>query len=334
MNENKTLTLIVPVYRPSITLDEIFRNLKKQTDKNFDVILIIDQPKDEDFEAIAKLKTEFEDNLKVIINSAHQLIDLVIEQAISFVETEYIYILYSYTILKKEFTKRITDYLEKTAIRPDFIEILGSTRGLVNLDFSTENFSENLVVNLETSDDPILFSAPVAFNIVIKTEIFKNIIKAQKTKNINLQYSPATTYRGLLNSKTFAYIKNTWVEDWNYEAILLNPKSLARTWNNIINIAQENHTNKLDALKFAEFLNFCYYGAGYIGMCKVKKNTQEWRSLKNIKLAFETEIKKHLPSWEQELEKNPYFQKYNAKELLKLASEPSSWESIHKKFKW
>ncbi|WP_369085798.1 glycosyltransferase family A protein [Metamycoplasma spumans] len=334
MSQSKTLTLIVPIYRPSITLDEIFRNLKKQTEKNFNVILIVDQPKDEDFKAIAKLKSEFQDNLKVIINSAHQLIDIVIKQAMSFVETEYVYILYSYTVLKKEFTKRINSYLEKSAVKPDFIEILGSVKGLVNLDFNGENFDENLVINLKNSDEPILFTAPVAFNIVIKSEIFKDILNAQKFKNINLQYTPASTYKGLLNSQTFAFIKNTWVEDWNYDPILLNPKSLAKTWTTIINLAQEKCPDKINALRFAEFINICYYGAGYIGMCKIKRNTQEWRSLKNIKLAFESEIKKHLPVWEQELEKNPYFEKYNAKELLKLVLDSSNWESIYKKFKW
>ncbi|TPR53856.1 glycosyltransferase family 2 protein [Metamycoplasma neophronis] len=331
---NKNLTIIVPIYRPSISLDDIFYNITKQKDQNFNVIVVIDHPNEEAFDSITKFQEKFGSETKIIINSAHQHIDLVLKQAAEYVQTDYIYVLYSYSKLKSEFTKHINEYLNKIALKPDVIEISSSLRGLVNFDFRKQKVEENMVIDLDKNFDPLALATPFSFDCIIKSSIFSKVYETLKNKDMNLQYSPILVYKSLIHASTFTYLKTTWIEDWNYEIMLLNPKSISRGWNTILASATNLSEEKQQALRFAEFMDLAFYFAGYVGACKFKKNTQEARSIKNIKIALEAEIKKRMPTWIEETETNPYFVRFNAKSLIKIIENVSDWESILKKFLW
>ena len=139
-NKQNLLTIIVPIYQPKKDISAILKNLTKQKNQNFDVIILIDKPNDNELEAIKKYKQNIGNRLKLIINSSHQHISIVLRQAFTFVKTEYSYIFYSYSYIKSEFTNHIINFINKSVNKPDFIELNGYCRGLVHYDFYRDKF--------------------------------------------------------------------------------------------------------------------------------------------------------------------------------------------------
>ena len=140
-NKQNLLTIVVPIYQPKKDISAILKNLTKQKNQNFDVIILIDKPNDNELEAIKKYKQNIGNRLKLIINSSHQHISIVLRQAFTFVKTEYSYI-------KSEFTNHIINFINKSVNKPDFIELNGYCRGLVHYDFYRDKFQNEKIINL------------------------------------------------------------------------------------------------------------------------------------------------------------------------------------------
>ena len=146
-NKQNLLTIIVPIYQPKKDISAILKNLTKQKNQNFDVIILIDKPNDNELEAIKKYKQNIGNRLKLIINSSHQHISIVLRQAFTFVKTEYSYIFYSYSYINSEFTNHIINFINKSVTKPDFIELNGYCRGLVHYDFYRDKFQNEKIIN-------------------------------------------------------------------------------------------------------------------------------------------------------------------------------------------
>ncbi|TPI02539.1 glycosyltransferase family 2 protein [Mycoplasma struthionis] len=336
--ENKNLTIIVPAYHPTNTLEDIFYNILKQKDHNFDVILLIDRPSDNDFETIEKLRNKLGKNLKLVINTSHQHIDIVLKQASELVETEYSYVLYSYSKLKSEFVSRINSFLNSVNEKPDFVELPGILKGFIHNQFNFEKFSgiQNKVLEIEKNKEIVSKIAPFSFNFIIKNEILKLALEHQKSKDINLQMSPSLSFKSILLSKTFAFLDTTWVEDYNYDLMVLNIKSLQRNWDEIFKLAKElNKQDYFEVLEFSKFINFAYYFAGYLGTCRYcKRSKTQERALHNLTILLDDVIKKQNEELNEEWNKNPYFSKPNVLEIKDLALSFTQWDLLFKKKLW
>ncbi|AZZ65741.1 glycosyltransferase family 2 protein [Metamycoplasma phocicerebrale] len=329
------LTIIIPIYNPVIPLSNILSNIYKQKSQNFNVILTVDRPKDEYFFEIDELQMKLKERLKVIFNTSHQHIDLVIKQALDLVDTPYVFIYYSYCNIKSEFVKRIDTFLDKLNIKPDFVEMPGSVRGISNFSTRSELLPSLGVVNLKENKEPFLLVTPFVFNYFIKTKVAYKIFDSPRIKDSNLEYSPNFVYRALLNSETFAYFNDTWIENWNYSFLAFNPKSLTRCWNSIFSSFNDIDGETKQALEFAKFMNYCYYVCGFIGIFKTKKDSLESKSLLNIKNSLLKEIETFKSEWEKQIKNNKYFIKYKIEDLKKLTNGfKSKWELIFKKFLW
>ena len=201
-NKQNLLTIIVPIYQPKKDISAILKNLTKQKNQNFDVIILIDKPNDNELEAIKKYKQNIGNRLKLIINSSHQHISIVLRQAFTFVKTEYSYIFYSYSYIKSEFTNHIINFINKSVNKPDFIELNGYCRGLVHYDFYRDKFQNEKIINLELDKSPITLISPYSFNFLTKTEIYKKIYVENITKTDNLEFSASCKYKSIILSKT------------------------------------------------------------------------------------------------------------------------------------
>ncbi|QJG66402.1 glycosyltransferase family 2 protein [Mycoplasma phocoeninasale] len=326
------LTIIVPIYKPTISIDDIFHNLLKQKDQNFKIVITIDKPSEYDLDAIAKLQMKLKNRISLIINTSHQHITSVLKQAMEYVKTEYTYVLYSYTKIKSGFIKNFNEFISGCATKPDFIEVLSSCKGIVEHKLYGSHFSTNKVIELKNDLSPFAYAIPFAFAAIMKTEIFRSICEDTKLKNANLQYTPYYTFSGLILSKTFAFINTTWVSDHNNNILLLNPKSINKTWTVIETLGSELNENTKIALEFAKYLNFNYFIAGYLGSAKFKRKSQSAKSLKNLKMALFDLINEI--GWNEKNKSLNLIQKLNLTQLKDLASDISSWNLIFKKISW
>ena len=330
--DKNLLTFIIPIYHPSISVDDIFKNIIKQKDQNFNAIVCIDKPTEAQLESIYQLTTMLKDRLKLIINTSHINIVKVLRQALAMSNTLYSYILYSYSYIKSEFTLNLFDFLNKSEIKPDFIEFNGYMRGVNHIDFYRSKYKEEEIYDLSKDQSPIAMVSPYIFNSIIKTEILKDVFATCKIKDANMQLSSDIKYLSLLKSKTFAYIKRTWIEDFNYQLGLLNPKNIQSEWEIIKDIAKDKF---VEELQFAYKMHIYYFTAGFLGQLKFKKNSREAKMLKNFNLELEQMIKLSNQQTPNILESNKYFKMFNV--VLPTLSEletNQNWRKIMKNFKW
>ncbi|RMA78530.1 glycosyl transferase family 2 [Metamycoplasma subdolum] len=332
---NPILTFIVPVYKPTKNLDLILYNLLKQKHQNFHVIIVIDKPSDEDYEAIDKFKKIFANRLKIIINTVHQNIVTAIKQATPYIKTEYTQVFYSYLHIKSEYTMHLENFINNTSTHPDFIEVSGYCRGVVKHNFFRDKFKEEVVVDLSKEVKTYSIVTPYPFNKIIKSSIFIDVFDEIKTRFNNLQYSVIFNYLPLLKSKTFAWIKRTWIEDWNERIILFNPLIISKEWEFLDPIIMQENVEVQEAMLFAKTLHLTYFAAGYLGQTKTKKNTNEDKSVKLMKKQLLTIVNTFKEENKEELNKNRYF-KLNEVQLLsdKDFQNPSNWDWILKNFTW
>ncbi|AWX69482.1 glycosyltransferase [[Mycoplasma] anseris] len=278
-NTKPNLTIILPIYNPSTPLENIFENLIKQKDQNFNLIVTLDKPSEEGFEIINKMNNIFKDRMKLIINSTHQIFHTVLQQAIKMVETEYTFIMYSYVYVKNEFIKRINEFIDKSEIKPDFIEINGIGSGLVKHELKSKKIKEQNIYNIQESKEAILMISPFSFNKILKTNIVDDLYNLVEIKNANLQYSIDFVYFGILKAKNFAYIQNTWIEDFNEQLTLFNPKDFHREWCQIFKEYGEDKTVNL-ILTIAYFKHMKRFVPGYLGSIKTRRSDSVSKSIK------------------------------------------------------
>ncbi|ACF07569.1 Glycosyl transferase family 2 [Metamycoplasma arthritidis] len=320
------LTIIIPVYHPSKPLEAILHNILKQKDQTFNVILAVDKPTDHDYEAIKAAKKILNGRLKIIINTNHQNINNVIKQSLSYVETKYVYIFYSYTHLKSEFTLHINNFLKTNS--PDFIEILAYCRGLVAHDYTNLGLQENVVINLNDDKSPIAYMTPVSFNFIVNSNIAKEAYKNIQARNINMQYSSEYKYKSIILAKSFAYITSTWVEDYNNQLILFNPKNTGREWNAIFAFAKDKDFG-FDELIFARKIHLGYYVAMSINDLKFKKTSAEYKSISLMKNFLIKEIEDFDVQNYVSMQTNKYCAKWNLPSFSKKeVTKPLKWEDL------
>ncbi|WP_373438465.1 glycosyltransferase [Metamycoplasma equirhinis] len=328
MKKNNNLTIVVPIYKPTISIDDIIYNLLKQKDQNFNTVIVIDKPTESDLESLSKLKSKFDKRLEIIINSSHLNLSQVLKQTIEYVQTEYTYILFSYVTLKSGFVKNINCFLDNE-IHPDYIELLSTMSGVIEHKLYGSFFESGKLINIENNALPLALTAPFSFTFLAKTKIIKEVIEGNKYKGGNLQYSPFYSIRSLLLSKTYVFLDTTWVTDYNHEVLILNPKSLNKSWQIIKGYIPGDLVAIQQALEFAKFLNFYYYFAGYLGGCKTKS-----KSLKGLKNLLESELKTIDLDFDKFAANNPYFKLYDSKQIREFALDSRKWNSIFKKVIW
>lgn len=55
MQENN-LTILIPIYHPTLTINEILKNLYKQKQQNFNLVIAIDKPSESELYELEKPK--------------------------------------------------------------------------------------------------------------------------------------------------------------------------------------------------------------------------------------------------------------------------------------
>ncbi|TPE57773.1 glycosyltransferase [[Mycoplasma] falconis] len=326
---DKKLTFIIPIYHPEIAVSEIFRNLYKQTNQNFDIIVSIDKPTDKELNALCRLQETYNNNLKVIINTTHQHLNSVIKQSLEYVKTEYTYVLYSYTSLKSKFVESVYEFLNQTDQSVDILSFDGNLNGLVGHRFFVENIQPKKVYNIRENLGTVKNVVPFSFAIITKTHIIKEVFNTNLVKNLNHQYSSILTYMSLTNAKTFAYLDTTWVKDENNNLMLFNAKNLSKEWTFILNNASDPEFKNV--LEFARFVNFAYYFAGYLGLCKLKRKDPALKVLNNLKRILFEEASYYASNLNEIIKNNSVF-KENVKvvtKLMNLFENIENWKYIY-----
>ncbi|AWX42530.1 Glycosyl transferase family 2 [Metamycoplasma cloacale] len=327
------ITVVVPIYNSKTSIEDIFKNLLKQSDQNFNIIAIVDKPNDIDYESIKKIYSEFgSERFKLIINSNHQLLHKVIQQSLPLVETEYVFIMYSYVYMKSEFTKRINLFFNSAKTLPDFLEISGFCYGLASYKWKQNYLKENTIYNLSENYAPILFASPFTFNNILKTQIVKTIYSDLNYTSFNHQYSIDYVYEGLKQAKTYALITNTWIDDYNHNLTIFNIKNFMDQWEVVFQNTENE--NQFLHLLLACKIHLQYFLPGYLGSLTIKKSDTKWKSvnfLKNSLLNIINEFDVKYQSYQPQL--NNLIKKYNIKKINeKYIYSIPKWKDIFKTY--
>ncbi|MBU4691099.1 glycosyltransferase family A protein [Mycoplasma zalophi] len=263
------LNIIIPLYNPTESIKTTLSNLLEQKNKNFNLHIIIDNPSSEHLEEIYEIRNLFENkNFLITINSKHQSINKVIYEALLDSNEEYSFIFYPDTEINSNWVENILNVLNKNKV--DVVETRAMYRGYVKHDEKIKPL-ENKIYNLSKNENPVVFSSPVMFNKVVKTNLLTEMFTNWKTfKSANREYSIDINYSILLSANTYFYTSEIETYNWNYTTQNINIKSLKNEWKLLQPLFEKKYSN-LELWEFCKFYNYQIFVAGYLGYIKYWK---------------------------------------------------------------
>ncbi|QJR44335.1 glycosyltransferase [Mycoplasma miroungirhinis] len=263
------LNIIVPFYNPSESIKTTLADLLEQKSKNFHLHIIIDNPSLEQLEEIYEIKNLlYIDNYSITINSKHQAINKVIYEALLDSKEEYSFIFYPDTEINSNWVENLLNILENNNI--DILETRSMYRGYVKHNEKIKPLN-NTIYDLSQNDNPIVFSSPVMFNKIVKTNLLKQIFANWKSlKSFNKEYSIDINYSILLNANTYMYTSEIETYNWNYTIQNINVKNLKNEWKSLVPLFEKKYSD-LELWSFCKFYHYQIFIAGYLGYIKYWK---------------------------------------------------------------
>ncbi|MGY6172197.1 glycosyltransferase [Candidatus Mycoplasma pogonae] len=324
------LTVILSAQKQTKKLAKFLESMRNQESKHFEIILYINHPSKNDYDLITHYKEFFAEKLKVFFNILSSEGNQNWLDAAEHVSGDYVVIAYPEIILKPFFVKSFLHYAEKYPV--DLIETRPRFKGFFKWTPRARVQPEK-IIDLANNKEIVAFSFPFIFNKFIKSEVFeslaasKNRLALTSTKNwIEL------VYEIFIYTKTYCYINDVLINDWNEGLSSFNSSSFIKQWRNIQanNLLSEKF---LDEIQYAKMYFFEIFLSAMIGSAKKSH-------LKNL-LNFENSFKKHSQKLNSHIEKlrkeeffeiektNKYFYNLTTEnQFLSKFLPPAKWHKI------
>lgn len=229
------ISLVVPIYKEKKNIKYMLNKLEQQTDKNFEVIFVVDTFSENTLKEIDENSTKIKSNVKIIFNSKRigrtQAEKLGVLKAIG----EYILITTTADFFRDNFIQDLNKLTEKH--KTDIIEfdarfhkpfwITGKPRRK-NIKFSKDSGSKR---------DVFAYTFPFEFNKLIKREILQSVAQDNsiEIKTVNSIYSVELVLRSILAAESFVSVSKRLIRIKRPLEISYNPIQINKEWVNIIN---------------------------------------------------------------------------------------------------
>ncbi|MHA3881057.1 glycosyltransferase family 2 protein [Metamycoplasma hominis] len=334
MQENN-LTILIPIYHPTLTINEILKNLYKQKQQNFNLVIAIDKPSESELYELEKAKTFFSNRLQIIINTNHQHIDSIISSCLNITKTKYTFIMYSYIEIEYDFISKINKLLLEFK-DVDIISFDAYTKGISWMNFNRYP-KQNKEINIHIEEENVAKIIPFMYNFIAKTSLLIDATNQHNNKHLSEQYSPNILFKTLINANKILLTKDIQVIDWNYDVLLWSVKSLLESWKDIESeYSAHKFTTPFSESYYylAKFLNIAYCFAGFLGQCQFKSNTKNYLTLKNLKKHLESLISENIEEWKNSKIINDFLEKNRIQQLFELIPNSKKWSLIFKKIIW
>ncbi|MCR8612901.1 MAG: glycosyltransferase [Mycoplasma sp.] len=236
-SKNK-ISFIVLSYKQHNELSALLNTLITQTNKNFEVLLIIDVPTQNDFSIIEKYKEELGSKFKLILNSKRQYRSSSIWRSIKIVDGNYVTILSPTDLIDKSFVNTILKKIEKA---PADVYEYGVHYRKALKHKVLPRMKTNVVHDLQKNPDLYSQIIPSIFSKVFSK---KTLLENKYTSKIepNSRYSIVELFVILSKIKTFLAINKVLIDITVPHRLTISSLQITRSWLEVMNYLQ-SHVN-------------------------------------------------------------------------------------------
>lgn len=332
------LSIILSSQNKNKYLKQFLESMHNQISKNFEILLTIDKPSNEDLKIVEEYQEKLNKKIKVFLNSSIQGKNYnwisMIEQS----KGKYITILHPESIIKHNYVKEFTNYVLK--YNTDVIEFRPEFKGIEKW-APKERIKSASIIEIQNNSDYIAYSFPLIFNKFWKKSLLKKVVNEYDLKNHkNIQHWIELNYLALINSKSYVYVNKILVEDWNNSLKNFSYNVNKSQWENIIKATKDLENKKyLQEIFYAQIYHYQIFLPTVIGIYSKNKllnifKTQDKDKYDSIVATLYKEIQKMRNEKFKLAIATNKFLLYQNNEVVFLNNyvPVHKWHNLHKKF--
>lgn len=311
------LSFIIPSYMGRKFIPTLIESFDKQTNKDFEIIFIVDNEKENtSIDYLLKIKEKHKE-VKLLFNGKRQERLISIIEGIKVASGEYVTFCSTKDTLKNNFVKKIVEVIDQH--KPDVIEyeyLYNKSKTQPKLRTKT-----NTLINTRKDFSVLANTISFDFNKVIKKSLVQKVIK-QKFIDGASRFAFSFTFHIILESKSYFAINSILKFTSVFTTTFTNPIRVLKSIKNIIALCeQKRDEDLLDATLHQGWLSLSIYQMQILMIAK--KNTQIktlWNSLKKLKIT---------PNYKNAIIHNKYFDNsYLSTELMELLPKINSYKKL------
>lgn len=328
------LSIIVSAYRQSKYLNTFLYSISEQKSENFEVLLYVDKPSSIDYKILDQYSGILKSKLKIFINLSARGGNSNWIEAIKKTTGDYVTIIYIEMIVKNNYVSEYEKIVHSFPV--DIIETKPRFNGFFKWS-PKARIKPKTVFDIVENKETVAYSYPFMFNKFIRNDIIKKMASFNITSPGNVKYWIELIYELFVLAKTYVYVDNVLINDWNETLDSFNSTSFIKQWKDIEEHFKNSHPGFLQEIRYAKIYHFLVFLAGMVGTgtrshfwirLKFKKNHKLISEKLNnhIKFLRENEFK-HI------IKVNKYFVTFNqeTEHLIKFLP-ISKWHHIVDKF--
>ena len=261
------LSLITPIYKGSKFLERYLEKMSVQTDKNFEMVLVVDTNNDDTLRVIQEFKPKFKKRLKLIFNSKRYSRTAAINLGCKYASGKYSMIMSSQNSFNDKFVENALEMIREK--KTDIIEFRAKFSSPIKFDGKIrKKFNQSTLI--EDNPDINAYTFPLDFNKIFKTETLIQSSKYKLPVHYNSRYSIDATYLTLLVAKTYSTSSKSLVISKSKISNNFNPLKMIRQWEALTKLVQDYISfENLDSYTYAQYYSEVVFMSALI---KVSKN--------------------------------------------------------------
>lgn len=328
------LSIFLPIYNKNQNLEQILEKFVKQTDKDFELVLSLNSPSEQQLIALDKFKKSFKNQVIILINDKNKILSEQILDMVLLSSGEYFVYIADFLDFENNLVELFSKYKQK--FNCDVIEFKPKLKTYFQW-MPKNRIKKNRVFNLPSQPQVIAYSFPLFFNKFFKKDTFLNIIKNTNIKENNSKFLLNLVYKILLNIQTYVFIDQVFLTIKNIKVDKISFYTLNRNWSEIQEYMLQNRRKFANEIQYAKMYFFELFILSMFGLHK----SNFFKKIKHM-LWKESQIQLLMDKYFSFLEKlrkvefnkniNLYLFENNEESfLIKSDLNQDKWKEIHKK---
>ncbi|MBN3534557.1 glycosyltransferase [Mycoplasma procyoni] len=260
------LSIVIPSYKQKNELKSVLDSCIAQKKQDFEIILNLTKPTNEELKLIENYKEIFKDKLKVIFTTKRQGVVNNIETMLKIAEGDYFIVVFPETNLKDFFVAKFLETAKK--FKTDIIEFRPQFKGFFKLE-PHKRLEDSKIFKIQENKEVVAYTFPLIFNKFFKTEKFKEIAQARNYRDANNKFLIDLLYKTIISFDTFVYIDEVIINEWNNNIPISNPMQILRDWSEIDQFTTENFPNFKAEIQYAKLYQLEVFFPAILGLTKV-----------------------------------------------------------------
>ena len=317
------ISIIMPIYKDGKELDKFLDNIRDQTAKNYEIVLVIDTTIGDTLSIVDKHSKKLKTRLKVIFNSKRASRTSAIFLGTKVAKGKYSIIMSPQNLFNDKFIENATKVLTKKPA--DIVEFKSKISSPIKYSGEIRK-TFNKPVKIEEHPEINAFTSPFDFNKFIKTAILEKASKYKLPVQFNSRFSLDATYLSILVADTYATESKTFITSKSKTSPNFNPMKMIRQWESLIKLVEDYFSEEnIDSYVYAQYFSESVF------MSAIVKTTKNKIVIKKFNEVF----KKQQAAKFKEIFSSNKYSSVNTKErrILLKYSTISTLPKAHKDFK-